>query len=216
MSNLFRVVFVAIFLAFIPRSAEATAQVPDTIIIDGKEYALNTNPLESYLGSREWIPPKEALVSTANWRGYIATWAIDEDRLVLKDATIRIKVESDVEALKSILTDLFPRTPKVVADWYTGTLVIPDGEMTEYVHMGYGSTYDHYQIIRISSGRVIERLSMNGVEFNKYKNRKFEEFTKSDEYKKARADLLKRSKDRSEDAIRDFMQSFYAEDYLTR
>lgn len=216
MSNLFKMVVVSLFLSLLPRAAQATAQEPDILIIEGKAYALNTNPLTGYLLRRKWAPPKEVLTTSANWRGYIAKWAVDEKQLVLVDVTILVNYENGVEGRKSILRDLFPDSSKIVADWYTGTLIIPDGELKEYVHMGYGSTYDHYQIIRISSGKVLEQLSMNDSEVGEYKARKFEAFTKTEDYKKARVDLREKSKDMTEGEIRDFIQSFYAEDYLTR
>lgn len=37
----------------------------------------------------------------------------------------------------------------VFADWFTGTLRIPQGEMLHYVHMGYGSVYEGEMHIKI-------------------------------------------------------------------
>src|SRR3546814_8046881 len=59
-----------------------------------------------------------------------------------RDATILVAGEEAGDYTpESILGDLFPSTEApVVADWYSGALIIPDGERTKYVHMGYGSS----------------------------------------------------------------------------
>ena len=195
--------------------AFATAQMSDTIILDGKELPLNTNPLTPYLEELKWKIPEEAVISSANWRGHVATWEIAEERLILKDVTIRIPSGNNGAAKKSILRDIFPSENVVVATWYTGALIIPDGEMTEYVHMGYGSMYSHYQVARITKGNVTELLSMTGKEFSAYKDKKFRDFIGTDEYKKARAELLKDGMELSPAQLEDFLKSFYAETYLS-
>lgn len=195
----------------------ATAQIPDSIIIDGKEYALNTNPLEVYLQGRKDFIPENASRSTANWRGYVATWKISNGKLALTRMDIRLydKV-SRKHSSRNIQSTLFPNQSSVVASWYSGALIIPDGRMTNYVHMGYGSTYDHYRIYRIDKGQVIEALSLNEKEFVAYRARKFEAFKKTDQYRLALASL-KNEVDAMEDPdIESFMKSYFAEDYLGR
>ncbi|RDZ27580.1 hypothetical protein DX914_13065 [Lysobacter silvisoli] len=198
----------------VPSLALATAQIPDVLLIDGKEHALNTNPLDAHLQAKGWTPPKEGLISSANWRGYVARWAVADGQLLLKDVTIMVEAKDEEMARKSILADLFPGKTQIVADWYTGALIVPDGKMIHYVHMGYGSTYDHYQVLRVSSGRVIEQLSMSGEEFKQYRARKFEAFKQTDEFKKAYAELKRDSQSLSEEQMLGFMASFFAERYL--
>src|SRR3546814_1093914 len=118
-----------------PAMALATSQIPARIRIDGQDYALNTNPLPPRLFASGWLPPKEAMVSSANWRGYTASWEIADGRLVLRDATILVAGEEAGDYTpESILGDLFPSTEApVVADWYSGALIIQDGEARKSV-----------------------------------------------------------------------------------
>lgn len=184
------IAFVALLIA--PTISHATAQAPDYILIKGKEYALNTNPLQKHLEEIKWQPPKEARISSANWRGYIAKWEIKNGYLLLKNVTILVGVKkqgSDVR--KSILRTLFSSKKAITASWYSGALIVPDGKQIQYVHMGYGSTYEHYQILRIELGKVIEHLSMTAEEFTQYKSDKFESFAKTDEFKKVYEEIKK-------------------------
>lgn len=192
----------------------ATAQFPDVIVLDGKRHALNTNPLDAHLAKVKWTPPEEAQMSSANWRRYIATWKVEGARLVLQDVTIRVAVEG-AEATRSIRTDLFPGRATVVADWYSGALIVPDGEMINYVHIGYGSDYDHYRILRIASGRVLDDRSMTGTEFQAYKAAKFADFMKTDAGRRADAEMRKDAGSLSEEQMREFLMSFHAEQYLS-
>src|SRR3546814_7335855 len=90
----------------------------------------------------------------------ISDWSSDVCSSDLRDATILVAGEEAGDYTpKSILGDLFPSTEApVVADWYSGALIVPDGERTKYVHMGYGSSYERYQVLRIAAGRVVEHL----------------------------------------------------------
>src|SRR3546814_16055167 len=62
-------------------------------------------------------------------------------------------------------------------DWYSGALIVPDGKRTKYVHMGYGSSYERYQVLRIAAGRVVAHVKLSAGEFERYKAAKSEAFT---------------------------------------
>jgi len=102
----------------------------------------------------------------------------------------------------------------VVADWYTGMLIIPDGELTRYVHMGYGSSYDHYQLFRVKDGKVLEHLSMDEAAFEAYKSTAFQAFRETPEFRSALKETM--SKGMTKARAIDFLQSFNAEVYLSR
>src|SRR5690554_7604266 len=53
-----------------------TAQYPDKIKFKGKEYNLNSNPLEPYFEKYPDKRPKGGIMSTALWRGYVAHFEI--------------------------------------------------------------------------------------------------------------------------------------------
>jgi hypothetical protein len=212
-----RVLMLCLAMAIAP-AVKATAQLSDLLIVKGKEFALNTNPLEAELQKKQWTPPEDALISSANWRGYLATWEIKDDKLFLKDVTIAVSDPKDEHGAigKSITGDLYPGAAEVFADWYTGALIVPDGKMTRYVHMGYGSSFDHYQVFRVQAGKVVEHLSMTGAEFEAYKERKFAAFRKTDAYAKAYADFRKEAPDLSKAHAEDFIRSYFAETYLSQ
>lgn len=216
--SIVRRILLAILVLSIAPAAQATAQVPDLLIVDGKEFALNTNPLESQLEQKQWKPPEEAMTSTANWRGYVATWEVKEGKLFLKEVAIMVSdPKSDGKYRRKVITsDLYPDVPEVHAAWYTGALIVPDGNMTEYVHMGYGSSFDHYQVFRVRAGQVIERLSMTDAQFGAYKEKKFAEFRKTETYKKAYADFLKEAPDLGETHAIGFIKAYFAETYLSQ
>lgn len=140
---------VGILILLCVNNAYATAQAPDKLIYKGKTYYLYTNPLESYF-NRDNPRPKFDFKVTSNWRGYIATWAIENGVLYLADierATINNKTVK--------LSDLFPdRQSPIKATWYTGILRIPQGQRLIYVHMGYGSVYERDLILTVKNGKV--------------------------------------------------------------
>src|SRR5690554_3458312 len=137
---IFKIVLIAT-LGLFASECLATAQAPDIIVIENQEYFLNTNPLEPYLRTIDWKPPEDAAIWSSNWRGYIATWSIENNNLILVDVTIEIRDETSERKRISILKTLFPKDNNITANWFSGNLIIPTGEITTYVHMGYGSMY---------------------------------------------------------------------------
>ena len=157
-----RLLSVACVLILLPAVIHATAQAPDVLLYKGKKYALYANPLESFYKNQDdrpkfFVGPNT--MSSGNWRGYIATWSIEDGSLYLVgiDSWICGSMVSR-NCRKATLKNLFGRkfrAGKVKADWFTGELRVPDGKMLQYVHMGYGSVYEREIILQVESGRVV-------------------------------------------------------------
>lgn len=84
-----------------------------------------------------------------------------EDRLHLTNLAGRLE-----DGAKVTVATIFPGFPeKVFAQWYSGTLRIPQGELLKYVHMGYGSTYERDLLLDVQWGVVTARtVRFNEVE----------------------------------------------------
>ena len=90
---------------------------------------------------------------TANWRGYRAWWALREGRLWLERMVYGACAGDRAPAAD--LQVYFPgRSAPVVADWYSGTLVVPLGAPGANAHMGYSTAYPRYALVDIQAGTV--------------------------------------------------------------
>ncbi len=136
-----------------------TAQISENLIYDGQEVGMCTNPLGDYFafgGER----PDFAYNCTALWRGYVGTWEIVDDRLYL--IALHGTLEDGSEAMLATVFRDYP--DRVFAHWYTGTIRIPQGKLLNYVHMGYGSTYEGDIFLELEKGVVTcTRIQQNGV-----------------------------------------------------
>lgn len=183
----------ATLLALVPPAARATAQEPDILLLDGKEEAIFTNPLEPFLARHPELRPESP--HTANWRGYVATFQLRDDGLWLQKVEVtrsRGKVDGEHRSeTADALQEFFPGKREVLADWYTGVLTIPRGAMLEYVHMGYGSTYERYVLLQIREGRLVGRLDMTAKEFEAHRRRMFEAYKRTPAYTRQLADSRK-------------------------
>lgn len=134
-----------------------TAQRPDIIFIDGKPHSLLTLPLEKRFKRRHRRPPFRA-PTTACQRGYIATWVIENSRLYLVEL-----VGTLCDRSAATIQTVFPNTvAPVLADWYSGELRVPVGEMTRYVHMGFGSSFATELLISVERGLVGRQTTRTG------------------------------------------------------
>ena len=107
------------------------------------------NPLDEFFATRE-ARLQFKVNYTALRRGYVGQWEIIGDRLHLTE--LRGTLKSEDEA--SVAT-IFPGcTGSVFAHWYSGTIRIPQGELLEYVHGGYASTYERDLLLELERGVV--------------------------------------------------------------
>lgn len=153
-----------------------TAQFSDWLHYQGQKHELCSNPLESYFDDEHPRPDFKAS-STACWRGYVATWEIENDTLYLVSGGGIIAIPplvvkgSDnvlytIEAKEVGLKDLFPLAgDRVKATWFTGVLRIPQGELLEYVHAGYGSTFEEDLLLTIEAGNLVHTEVRDNREF---------------------------------------------------
>ncbi len=210
------ILFTTIFL-FFTVCVFATGQTPDKVIYKGKEYSLNTNPLETFFKKNPQLNPKDGWTSTALWRGYVATFKIEDNQLFVKDIVV-MDVDttggSDTTKWKSVFNQVFPNQEQVKVDWLTGILVIPNGKLVNYVHMGYASTYKKYILLEIQKGNLIQEKNMKRLEYEKFKNKQFKAFQKTVEYKKLKEELKKNGG--GTDAFLDSFIRIYDTNYTTK
>lgn len=189
----------------------ATAQRPDKILYEGKEYMLQSNPMEEYFKLHPKMRPKTDVRSSNMWRGYVATFEIKDGSLVLRDIEVQVyNNEPDNDGfrlgMKSALKEVVPDGKPLKIDWFTGLLVLPEGDVVNYVHMGYGSTYERYTLLEIASGDFKKAKKFDHKEYEKFKERQYEEFKKTEEYKKLAKEMKKES--RNQEFIDSFLKSF--------
>lgn len=191
----------------------ATAQHPDMIIYNDKEYVLQTNPLEQFFEQYPDKFPKGAVTSSALWRGYVATFEIIDNQLTVRDIQIQTFSEKEGLGWKSVIDEVFPELGERKIDWFNGLLTLAYGEVINYVHMGYGSTYKNYILIDIEKGKFKTANKFDYKGYEKFKNKQFEIYKKTNEYLERRKEL---EKDNWEsEKIDEFLKS-YVTDYTQK
>lgn len=134
-----------------------TAQSRDILIHRGAQYYMNDTPLDIYL---EDLPkecrPQFVSRSTACWRGYKATWEIQDGRLFLVELEGHVRQGDRV--VEVTLEDVFPWAggAPLRAGWVSNWLTCIEGECVRYVHMGFASEYERNRIFSMRSGVLVE------------------------------------------------------------
>ena len=121
--------FILIVISFFAVStAFSTEQIPDILIIENDTVYLKSFPLDFLrFKNREITAPfyyKYGFPNTACWRGYVATWKIVENYLLLEKVA-KIDCDSTLNIIEYFQSNGY--NPKimngfVVADWYSDTL----------------------------------------------------------------------------------------------
>lgn len=147
-------------LTLLPSAATATAQIGDVLFYKGERLSIFSNPLEQYFSDENPRPKGLFMAScSACWRGYVATWKIEEGHLYLEKL---VEGTCGADAKEIVLGKVFPnRTGPVKATWFTGTLRVPRGKELRYVHMGYESVYEKELFIQIEKGKVVKEETVD-------------------------------------------------------
>lgn len=127
-----------------------TAQFPERLICYGEEMNMYSEPLSNYLIEKE-LEAAFVAECSALWRGYLGTWEIIDGKLFLVSLTGNLSTGAEAS-----ISSIFPETSdKVFANWYSGDLKIPRGDLVEYIHMGFDSKFESELVVKILSGYVV-------------------------------------------------------------
>lgn len=140
-----------------------TAQIPEKLRYQGKDMPMCTEPLNAYF-INSGVEPPFGVDCTALWRGYVGHWEISNNRLQLIGLQGKLK-----NGKSATLTSIFPDCHNAVfAEWYSGTIRLPQGKQIKYVHMGFGSTFERDLFLDIKSGLVVNtHIQQNGISISK-------------------------------------------------
>jgi len=131
-----------------------TAQISEKMIFECNAYNMANEPLRSVLSRKKNRHFRLMPKSTACRRGYVGYWEIFEDRLFLKSFNAKLR-----DGTPYGMADLFPDEPQpVFAQWYTGVLTLPYGELQKYVHSGYESIYEFSLNLKVEHGCIVDKV----------------------------------------------------------
>lgn len=124
-----------------------SAQTPEELIFEGEKHQMFTEPLEDYREQGGKLP-EFVFSMTCLSRRYVGTWEIVNDSLYLIaiHAELASGEAADLEAL-------FPGCGATVfADWYSGTIRLPQGKVLKREYIGYCDVYERDLLLEFEKG----------------------------------------------------------------
>lgn len=157
-------------------STYATVQMSDKLIYNGREYRLDNFYLESFF---EKYPDKRPeFRTTALWRGYVATFEIENNQLFVTNIEVERDGKDGRLAMKSIFNEIFPNSKKVKVEWFSGIFLGGyDDKPRRYFY-----EYDNYCLFEIKEGNIIKSKEFNEKEYKIFKKQQAKAFEKTKEY----------------------------------
>lgn len=119
----------------------ATEQVSDNLYYNGEKLTIDIgwghpSPLETYYQQNNLSYPF-TMLSTANYRGHIATWKIENDNFYITEIAVRdSKHYPEVFNVKS-QNDSLSSKGQIFADWFSGVLVSKKRDENNYWKIEY-------------------------------------------------------------------------------
>jgi hypothetical protein len=149
--------------------APVTAQIHDTVILDGKDHdlvAVDGGPLFDPAGHGIEL----AMISTACWRGHVCVYTIKDDRLLLETLMLGGKATVGGERVSTRPAFAGVRfTPNGYGEYlaeplsleipFSGRLAAARTCVGEYVHMGFAPGWKYARVIELTleNGRLTRR-----------------------------------------------------------
>lgn len=184
-------ILITLLLAIITTTTLATEQRPDTLLYEGKNYSLHTNPMELYFDKYPSKKPRAEVISTGLWRGYVATFEFKSNTLILKDIHILQSMKSTEKGnrWKSVKDGLVSKDEDLAIDWFTGILEIPYGKKLDYLLFGYESPHSNYILLEVKNGKITDKRDYSYLQYEAFKDRQFSAYKKTDAYQKQITDM---------------------------
>ena len=137
----------------------ATEQAPDILLYENNELFLATgwghpSPLETYFIQNNITSPFK-MISTANYRGFVAKWLISDNKLFITNIN---DTKTDINHLNEIFSDK-SFNQMVFAEWFSGILIVT----SEYFYSEKCDVYYYY----IKKGIVQNFIKTDYNEINK-------------------------------------------------
>ena len=150
-----------LFFLLVAKNLFATGQIGDKLIVDENTRWIPPNLLEEYFskkGERTIDGMGFRAPHTGLWRGYIATWKLENDSLFL----IRVQADSitEINFIKEF------GASKVFAEWVTNTIICPQGEILQFKHTNYMSICEDEVNYTFEKGKLIETENIVYLERN--------------------------------------------------
>lgn len=130
-----------------------TAQIKEKLFIDGKVYGIATEPLEPYIQQMK-PKPKFQSYTTGCWRGYFGSWELQDNKLYLIDFSSTLELDNKIVEIG--LGYLFPNKSRVFASWFNGTIRVPHGKVTKYIHARYFTEFEKEFNLEFKAGILID------------------------------------------------------------
>jgi len=129
-----------------------TAQIHERIILNGEQVSMTScprppldNPRITSCSEEEMLAGRGVVFSTACWRKYLGTWEICGGRL-------------NLVGLDGIYT--LEEGERLFADWFSGTLHVPHGDVLHHVHMELQTVYAQELLSTIEHGLVTASINV--------------------------------------------------------
>ena len=151
-----------------------TMQIPDAVIYNDAIYETGAYCADLFMPYLEKHHIELFADCSAIWRGYIATWKIENDMLYLVEIYANVigaqsqgHIKCQKGTILSLLSDeavgmdyFFPSQTKVFADWYSGNLPV------HYENVSKGES--KYIIFKIDKGHIIGQEQVTEQEYYNY------------------------------------------------
>lgn len=142
-------------------SCSATPHLLDMLIMKNDTFFFYTSPLaqKSNLIERDSNFIKNRILTTANRRGYVASWELIEDQIFL--TKISDVSNGRLEADLQTIFETQDYNKRIKANWINDEMVVHSKNSMEGYRIGFSNVYEQEFVLKFKNGRLISRRTLN-------------------------------------------------------
>lgn len=182
-----------------------TQQIRDKLIYEGETYDINQEILERYFRAFPEKKPEVKGILTSLWRGYVATFEIQEKQLFVKKFEMLAPPDLHFEERELDFLGM----PGNKFSWYSGLIRIDDYKGI-WNREEADATFEYLEIYK---GDLLRKRVMNYDELQAFKEKQYAYFKTTLFYEQAKAAIRKSNpnvrEERIEEIIRQGLLNWY-------
>jgi hypothetical protein len=162
-----------------------TMQVKERVIYNGEEYGIREEPLRSYIEKYKIKKPRPYECNSGCWRAYVGKWEIKNNMLFLIDMKWENlnAIYNEIIGVKNKdnkiigMEYVFPGKTEVFAEWFSGDIKIPQGNLLKSVHIA--TIYEKDLVLEFKNGYLLGSKIVENKEWDGKINPLFESLIKA-------------------------------------
>ena len=162
-----------------------TPQIKDSLFYKGEMYPLRLPHLTDFFIQNPDRKPSQGIMTSALWRGYVATFEFKDKELKVKDIHVHLEMgrRGSQDVWLSVFEEVVPEKVDVRFDSLSGNIFLAQDNLSWLTYISSKSSQGYF-LLKLRNGYLVEERWFTRAEHEQYKDDHFLAFKETTQYHK--------------------------------